>query len=221
MKSYILSLQFEYIEPIVWRKIIVPAGMTFKRLHDVIQNVTNFQSGYPHDAYHLYEFQLDDVVATNNLQEIEKSKKKQYNGLRHKQPQSVKIDSYVERMGSFLYVYDFGDDWRIQVKLEDMVDDYYFGYPTVLDWSGEAPPEDVGGPPGFAYFLSVYHDENHEEYAHYRKWATQQRYRSFDLKHVNNMLKGLQITKTQWDKIHHENYHVLSDKYRGTELETK
>ena len=44
MKAYILKLSFEDITPLIWRRIILPAGATFNRLHETIQNVTNFQS---------------------------------------------------------------------------------------------------------------------------------------------------------------------------------
>ena len=44
----------------------MPAGATFNRLHDIIQNVTNFKSGYPNELYHLFEFDLGDLIVTNN-----------------------------------------------------------------------------------------------------------------------------------------------------------
>ncbi|MGX2958095.1 plasmid pRiA4b ORF-3 family protein [Peribacillus sp. JNUCC 23] len=173
MKSYILTFQFENIEPVVLRKVIVPGGITFNRLHDVVQNVTNFQSGYPYELIHLFEFQLDDVVVTNNVQQIDEAKSKSYKGIPVKQPTRIKIDTYLERLGEFLYVYDFGDDWRIHVKLEEVVEDYYFGFPTVLDWAEEAPPEDVDGLPGFEHFLEVYQSSSHPEHNYFQSWAAE------------------------------------------------
>ncbi|MDD3393011.1 MAG: hypothetical protein PHG19_00015 [Anaerotignum sp.] len=35
--------------------MIMSAEATYKRLHDVIQNVTNFQSGYPCRGCYLYK----------------------------------------------------------------------------------------------------------------------------------------------------------------------
>jgi len=40
--------------------------------------------------------------------------------------------------------YDFGDDWHFITKHEEIVDDYYFGYPTLLDGAETAPPEGFG-----------------------------------------------------------------------------
>ena len=68
MKSYIIRIELEHSDPLIWRQVIMPAGATFNMLHDVIQQVTNFQSGYPYDAYHLFEFDLakDNIRVTND-----------------------------------------------------------------------------------------------------------------------------------------------------------
>jgi hypothetical protein len=55
LKAYIIKIELKHSDPLIWRRVIMPAGATFKRLHDVIQTVTNFQSGYPSGDYHLYE----------------------------------------------------------------------------------------------------------------------------------------------------------------------
>lgn len=62
-------------------------------------------------------------------------------------PSSIKIDKYLETYRLLHYVYDFGDEWEINIALEKIVDDYCFGYPTVLDGAGDAPPEDLGQVP--------------------------------------------------------------------------
>ena len=45
-------------------------------LHDVIQMTTNFQSGYPNEGYHLYEFDLaeDRIRVTNDEKAYEEHK---------------------------------------------------------------------------------------------------------------------------------------------------
>lgn len=58
MKSYIINIELIGSNSLIWRRVILPAGATFNRLNDVIQNVTNFQSGYPNYPYHLFEFDL-------------------------------------------------------------------------------------------------------------------------------------------------------------------
>jgi hypothetical protein len=68
MKAYIIKIELEKSNPLIWRKVIMPAGATYKRLHDIIQNVSNFQSGYPFEGYHLYEFDLteENMIVTDN-----------------------------------------------------------------------------------------------------------------------------------------------------------
>lgn len=215
MKAYILKLTFEYIEPLVWRRVILPAGATFNRLHETIQYVTNFQSRM--SPYHYFGIEIEDNFITNNEAILEEYKGKKYVGQTVKQPTRIKIDSYIEKHGQLVYNYDFGDDWRILVELEDTVEDYYFGYPTLLDGEGTAPPEDVGGPPGYEEFLRVYHDPTHPDYLTTYAWAESMSYLPLDMDRVNERLKFVKYKKTEWQQIDHDNYFVLSDKYRSAD----
>ncbi|MCG7344144.1 plasmid pRiA4b ORF-3 family protein [Sporosarcina sp. ACRSL] len=214
MKAYIVKLTFEEIDPPIWRRVIMPAGATFNRLHEMIQKVTNFQSKWIDEPYHYFNVEVDGLFITNNPL-MHEEYQKGFNGLTLKQPSHLKIDKYLESNGQLLYRYDSGDDWRIIVDLEEIVEDYYFGFPTVLAGEGTAPPEDVGGPPGYAHFLTVYHDPAHPDYSSIRAWAEAQEYKPFNMDDINKRLKNSQYQKTEWDRIDHENYYVKSDKYRG------
>ncbi|TQR21839.1 plasmid pRiA4b ORF-3 family protein [Psychrobacillus vulpis] len=216
MKAYILKLLFEDIKPLVWRRVILPADATFNRLHETIQYVTNFQSEI--SPYHSFGVEIDGNYITNNESILEEYKGKNYAGQTVKQPARIKIDSYLEKSGEFIYNYDFGDDWRIRVVLEDTVEDYYFGYPTLLDGEGMAPPEDVGGPPGYEEFIRVFHDPKHPDYLTTYAWAEQQLYLPLDIAEVNEHLKYVKYKKTEWRHIDHDNYFVLSDNYRGADF---
>ncbi|MFJ7933262.1 SEC-C metal-binding domain-containing protein [Sporosarcina sp. NPDC096371] len=215
MKAYILNVSFEGITPLIWRRVIVPAGATFNRLHETIQNITNFQSRL--SPYHSFGVRIDDYFITDNGLILEEYKGKEYAGKTVKQPARIKIDTYLEKHGHILYTYDFGDDWRIRVELEDTVEDYYFGYPTLLAGEGTAPPEDVGGPSEYEAFKKVYQDPTHPDYLSTRAWAERQDYLPLDMVEVNERLKYVKYKKTEWENINHERYHVISDKYRGAD----
>ena len=45
MKAYIIKIELLDSYPLIWRRVVMPADATFRRLHDVIQTVTNFLSG--------------------------------------------------------------------------------------------------------------------------------------------------------------------------------
>lgn len=220
----------------------MPAGATYKRLHDVIQNVTNFQSGYPDEGYHLFEFDLieDQRIVTDNEeaylehQHFKKNKamyeerlksmpvemldfEKNYQErlkIEVRKPTGLKIDDYLETYKEIKYSYDFGDGWRFNVKLEQTVDDYYFGFPTLLDGAETAPPEDVGGMHGFYEFLEAYRDEKHPAHEDMKAWAESAYFREYNSASINRRLKGLHYKKTEWAKINHERYEVIEDKYR-------
>ena len=56
----------------------------------------------------------------------------------------------------FDYLYDFGDDWRHDIVVEDRRDgEADINYPALVDGAGRCPPEDVGGTSGFKVFLEL------------------------------------------------------------------
>lgn len=68
--------------------------------------------------------------------------------------------------------------------------------------------------PGFYEFLEVYRDEKHPEHEDMKVWAETMYFREYDPDPLNSRLKGLHYKKTEWDKINHERYIVIEDKYR-------
>lgn len=242
VKSYIIKIELKGSDPLVWRRVIIPAGATFNRLHDIIQRVSNFRSGYPFGDYHLFEFDLADenmIVTNDDEQYLEhkgyKENKKMFEKrlkeippemlefekryqerleIPVRKPNRLKIDEYLEKNKTIRYAYDFGDNWHFTVKLEQTVEDYHFGFPTLLDGAETAPPEDVGGLHGFYEFLEVYNDPKHPEHKETKAWAESLFFKEYDPDRINNELKALKYKKTQWDKINHDNHRIIEDKYR-------
>ena len=201
----------------------MPAGATYRRLHDIIQNVTNFQSGYPGGGYHLYEFNLpkENRIATDNEdaymehQHYKKNKKYYEERLKSmpanmlqfeknhqerlkievRKPTGLKVDDYLERYKEIRYNYDLGDDWWFTIKLEEIVEDYHFGYPTLLDGAETAPPEDIGGIHGFYEFLEAYRDPKHPEHSEMKAWVQDWNFREYDPDWINERLKDLDYKK--------------------------
>jgi len=242
MKAYIIKIELEESNPLIWRRVIMPADATFNRLHDIIQNATNFQSGYPYDGYHLFEFDLskENVIVTNSLEAYEEHKhymnnkdmyeerlknmppemakfekiNNEYLEKEVKKPKHYKIDAYLQKYKNIDYAYDFGDDWHFTIQLEAIVDDYYFGFPTLLDGAETAPPEDVGGISGFYEFLEIYNDESCPEHEAAKEWVDGLLFKTYDHDVINDRLKRVKYQKTKWDRINHKNYKVIDDKYR-------
>jgi hypothetical protein len=217
MKAYQIKIEFVDSKPKIWRRVVMPADATFNRLNDVIQTVTNFKSCYPHNDYHLYEFNLpeENIRVTNdeeayqqykqyknNSEEMEKQienmpdkfvefKNIAINNMKTeiKKPSYIKIDKYLKKYDEIEYVYDFGDYWEIKISLEKEINDYEKGYPTLIDGANNAPPEDVGGIPGFYDFLEKYNDPDHPEHKFNKEWADNQNYEEYNKEKINELLK--------------------------------
>lgn len=209
MKAYIINFTFEDLVPQVWRKVIMPAGATFHRMHETIQYVTNFQSRM--EQYYPIEIEVEDFIITNDENRINKYKGKSYKGKKLRQPTSLKIDQYLENEREFIYQYD---QWTIKVSLEEVVEDYYFGYPTLLGGEGDAPPEHLNGAEEYKEFLKMYENPKHPDYLSASRWAEKHDYKPFDDYEINEQLKYVKYKKTEWGKIKHKNYFVIEDKYR-------
>jgi hypothetical protein len=70
------------------------------------------------------------------------------------------------------YIYDFGDGSEHAIKIERLLDPQPGAiYPRLIDASGRCPPEDVGGPWGYAEFLDVIRDPTHERHAEFKEWV--------------------------------------------------
>jgi hypothetical protein len=73
---------------------------------------------------------------------------------------------------SMVYEYDFGDDWRHEIVLENILPAGSTATrPVCLAGERRCPPEDVGGVHGYQEFLEVIFDQEHEEYEQMVRWA--------------------------------------------------
>ena len=71
----------------------------------------------------------------------------------------------------FVYTYDYGDNWRHDVIVEEVRDgDPDREYPAFVDGARRCPAEDVGGPDGFMDFLEAVLDPAHEQHRDMVRW---------------------------------------------------
>ncbi|GAA0438661.1 plasmid pRiA4b ORF-3 family protein [Lentibacillus halophilus] len=223
MKAYQIRIELADSDPLIWRRVVMPAGATFYRLHQVIQTVTNFRE------CHLFAFELpDDNLRVTNDEEAYEERlhyKKHWKEIEQKmeeagsefaemqrmqlqqlrtvirKPSGIKVDSYLEKYGTIAYTYDYGDGWTFSIILEDERDDHYYVYPVLIDGAETAPPEDVGGLPGFYEFLTTYYDTTHPDHDDVTAWAQEQLFREYNPDFINSMLKFVMYKKTEWDKL--------------------
>jgi hypothetical protein len=156
-RLYLLKIKLLEIEPEIWRRFVVPAGITLDRLHDVIQIAMGWTDS------HLHEF----TIGKKRYTEYPESREDGLECGRYRL-----VDLIKQKGGTFNYLYDFGDSWEHEVVLEDS---RYFN-PELgsilecLDGARACPPEDVGSVPGYYEFCKAVKDSNHEEHESYMEW---------------------------------------------------
>jgi len=181
------------------RRLRVPAAMSFDNLHKLLQTAFEWQN------YHLHSFGLfkewsENYYARPDVELVDEfDHYDEYESNRDaKSITSVRLSDYVPEFRKILYTYDFGDDWHHYIEVENITDDCDEELPLLLSGEGDSPPEDVGGFSGFAEFLEVIADPEHEEYEHLTEWAKSQRWKPFDFdlvaRRVKNRMLSLMVT---------------------------
>jgi len=71
----------------------------------------------------------------------------------------------------FTYTYDFGDDWRHDIEIEQTLQAQAgVEYPILVTGERRGPPEDCGGPFGFTEFLTAISDPGHPNHTDAMDW---------------------------------------------------
>jgi hypothetical protein len=158
-------IQLRDVEPIVWRRIVVPDNYTFWDLHVAIQDAMGW-----HDC-HLHDFILADQEAGRVLHVGIPDD----DGIREQETTEgwqMPISAYFNYPNRHAeYKYDFGDGWEHDVLLE-----YPDGperkrrLPACLGGANACPPEDCGGPHGYQHLREILVDPKHEEHDSMLEW---------------------------------------------------
>lgn len=178
LQAYQLYVELDWVRPKVWRRLLVPITIQLPSLHVTLLFGTGWQGG------HIHEF----VFADANYGRIEPG---------WDLPDGVLDEAHVtlhEALGSrktFVYVYDYGDNWVHKVKVEKIVKlNAPISSAICLDGENACPPEDVGGAPGYEEFLAALADPTDPEHEPLKEWIgglfdpT-----AFDVAEVNERLK--------------------------------
>jgi hypothetical protein len=154
-----VRLTLREIAPAVWREISVPDSYSLEQLHRCIQLAFDWLD------YHLYEFQIGR----------ERFERPDPDG-EGKDANAVRLADLKLKIGdSFTYFYDMGDGWAhdVEVRSLEPVDlkQELDSLAYVVGGARAAPPEDVGGPPGYERLVRAFHDPSDAESADLLEWA--------------------------------------------------
>mgnify|MGYP000856155392 CR=1 FL=1 len=155
-----LRVVLRYVEPAVTRVIDIPTSATLPELHHLLQAAIGWTDS------HLHQFVTPQATygMVMPCAEVWPEDLRDETGAR------------LADLGTeFEYRYDSGDGWIHDVEV--------LGHggpaPACVDGDGACPPEDCGGPAGYADLLQVLADPADPEHAHARSWVGN-RLRPFD-----------------------------------------
>ncbi len=156
-----ITVTLDHIKPTIWRRIEVPLTTSLRGVHEAIQAAMLF------DNYHLFDFhvEIDGKVRRYGIPDPDRF-------VQISDAKNIKLGTLIARGGrGFTYCYDFGDNWEHHLTIEQVFDaDPDGAYPRLVDGSRRAPPEDIGGIPGFEHFLGAICDPRHPDHGRVLQW---------------------------------------------------
>lgn len=163
MSDAILRLKIVLVDtqPPIWRRVEVPAEMTLKELHVVIQAAMGWENA------HLYQFHVGrETIAGPGMGGGGWDASPSIGAGR------VRLADLTTRgVKRFSYIYDMGDSWEHTIHIERSPSaDPAAIYPRLVDGALRCPPEDIGGIPGFYAFLDAMSDPKHPDHDDRIEW---------------------------------------------------
>jgi Plasmid pRiA4b ORF-3-like protein len=149
------------VEPALARLIDVPATATLPELHDLLQAAIGWTNS------HLHQFVTPDATYGMDIPGADVWPEDQ------RDETAARLSDLGDR---FEYLYDLGDGWTHDVEVLGPGG----AAPGCLDGYGACPPEDCGGPGGYAELLKTLADSTDPDHAEMRRWVGN-RLRPFDV----------------------------------------
>ena len=142
----------------IWRRFLVPSGITLKRLHDSLQVLMGWTDS------HLHQFEAGGILYSASDRD---------SGVARVSEARTTLGQVLRRPKDRLrYEYDFGDGWDHDVVLETILPpEAGRVYPIVEAGKRACPPEDCGGSYGYLDSLEAISDPTHPEHRDMLDWA--------------------------------------------------
>ncbi len=158
-KLYRLKITLNGVTPPVWRRVLVPADTPLDILHAIIQIAMGWQD------MHLHQFRAKGkTYAAPNPEGILYDEDED-------ESESTLAEIAPAEKAKFFYDYDFGDGWEHTIVVEKILPlDPEAEYPICTGGERACPPDDSGGPWGYAEKLTILADPRHPEHREIKEW---------------------------------------------------
>lgn len=176
--AYRVMVTLGDVTPPVWRRLVLPGFWHLGKVHDAVQA----SMGWSDD--HLHEF-------TDGIQRWGQPNPDLGVAGAALREERTRLHEVVHTPGDTLtYTYDFGDDWRHALVVEDVLAPQRAA--ACLDGEGACPPEDCGGPWGYRHLLQAINNPTHQDHAELLEWVGGDfDPKAFDLAAVDMAVKSL------------------------------
>ena len=156
-----IKISLDNVKSAVMRRIEVPVSVKLDTLHEMIQAIM------PWDNYHSYEFRVRESRWAIPMPEDG------YFGFPVADARKATLAQALSEPNFKVlrYTYDFGDDWRHTIKIERrFAAELWEEFPRLIAAKGRCPPENIGGPWGYAEYLEAISDPHHPQHTELIGW---------------------------------------------------
>ncbi|MFT4107212.1 MAG: SEC-C metal-binding domain-containing protein [Lacrimispora sp.] len=138
MGAYQLKITIKGSKPPIWRRVLIPEGITFEDLHRIIQ------TAFDRTDDHLYEFEFRSEGVRVAPGEEDRLQNFEYR-LAH-----TVIDQLVSGANKFIYTCN---NWEYSIQAEDGATDYKESFARVIKFKGDSVPESCKDMAGYYELL--------------------------------------------------------------------
>jgi hypothetical protein len=126
-----LRAQLNRVDPVVWRRLLVPGSARLDKLHLVLQAAMGWTNSHPH-CFRVGDLTYGTQFDANPVDELDET--------------AVEVLQVLKDQRRFVYEYDFGDSWEHDVVVEGH-SSVHLGlkFAVCVDGQNACPPEDCGG----------------------------------------------------------------------------
>jgi hypothetical protein len=172
-----LKVTLAAVEPPIWCRFVISGSASLAQLHQVLQVVTGWEE------YHLHRFEIDGVrCGTSDDEDADEDEIDE---------STVTVSEALAGPGRCVHEYEFGHGWVHDLVVEKVAD-RIAGLAVCTGGGRSGPPEDCGGPRGYAGLLDALAKPEHEQHDEYAEWVGEDfDPEGFDLQAVNARLARL------------------------------
>ena len=175
MEVYAIKVTLLGTSPPIWRRILVPRDITLRNLHRTLQTVMGWTN------CHLHQFGYQRRSSSDPRSRI---------ATKVADESRAKLGELIWTVGArLLYEYDFGDGWQHELLLEEVLLGDASYQQICVAGKRSCPPEDCGGPQGFAELLKAFQDANAPSHEEVCDWLGDFVPESFSADEINRRLR--------------------------------